>query len=145
VEPKQLQQRYSAGTFVFYDNESHKNKIGLLYSSGDPGKADITRNCVVNLDHRADVALRPSKFGRIFDLDQNDEEQVVPHVVLQFAVFLKRHRLVVKCRPIQTYTCGQRTSLHRLVTEVYRHLAKWDCHNSSSLHHCTSDSRKVVK
>jgi len=42
-----------------------------------------------NLDHGVDVTLWASKLGRRFDLYENDEEQVVPHVVLQFAVLLE--------------------------------------------------------
>jgi len=48
--------------------------------------ADILKQ---HLDHGVDVALRARELGRVFHLDKNDEEEIVPHVVLVFAVLLK--------------------------------------------------------
>ena len=43
-----------------------------------------------------DVTLWPRELSWILDLDQDDEVQVVPHVVLSPDVFFKRHIFVVK-------------------------------------------------
>lgn len=61
------------------------------------------------LDHLRHVALRPSVFCGIFHFDENNEEEVVPHVVLLFDVFLKSHRLVVKLVPLEAYDAGGET------------------------------------
>lgn len=58
------------------------------------------------LDHLRHVALRPSVFCGIFHFDENDKEEVVPHVVLLFDVLLKSHRLVVKLVPLEAYNTG---------------------------------------
>ena len=55
------------------------------------------------LDHFVHVALRARKFRGIFDLDQNDEVEVVPHVVLRTDVFLEGNVLVVKGLTFQSY------------------------------------------
>lgn len=57
-----------------------------------------------HLDHVSDVALRPGVVRLVLLTHQDDEVQVVPDVVLQFDVFLKRHRLIVKLVSLQT--CG---------------------------------------
>lgn len=57
----------------------------------------------IYLDHLSHVALGAGVFGGIFNLYQNNKEQVVPHVVLLFDVLLKSHRLVVKLVPLQAY------------------------------------------
>ena len=43
-----------------------------------------------------DVALRPRELRGVLHLDQDDEVEVVPHVVLGPYVLLKRHVLVIK-------------------------------------------------
>lgn len=53
------------------------------------------------LDHLRHVALRPSVFCGIFDFDKDNEEEVVPHVVLLLDVLLESHRLVVKLVPLK--------------------------------------------
>ena len=42
------------------------------------------------------VALRPRELGRVLYFDEDDEVEVVPHVVLRPDVLLKRHVFVVK-------------------------------------------------
>ena len=54
------------------------------------------------------VALGSSELGRIFDLDEHDKVEVMPHIVLQLAVFLKRDRLVIERRPLET--CNDTTA-----------------------------------
>ena len=49
------------------------------------------------LNHKTDVAFRPSKLGRVFDFKQHYEVQVMPHIVFGINVFIKGHRFVVKC------------------------------------------------
>lgn len=56
------------------------------------------------LDHGVDVALRTRELRRVLHFDQNDEVQVVPHVVLTLYMLLETHCLVVKCRSVQTWT-----------------------------------------
>ena len=55
-----------------------------------------------DLDHCVDVALGAGELGGVLDLDEHDEEEVVPHVVLLHAVLLEAHRLVVKRRAVET-------------------------------------------
>ena len=43
-----------------------------------------------------DVTLRPRELCGVLHLDQDDEVEVVPHVVLRPDVLLKRHVFVVK-------------------------------------------------
>ena len=50
-----------------------------------------------------DVALGAGELGGILDLDEHDEPEVVPHVVLPLDVLLKRHVLVVEGFALQTY------------------------------------------
>ena len=57
-----------------------------------------------HLNHGVYVALGPRELRGVLDSDKDDEVQIVPHVVLLLAVLLERHRLVVKRRPLQTYT-----------------------------------------
>lgn len=52
----------------------------------------------------SDVALGPGVVRLVLLTHQDDEVQVVPDVVLQFDVLLKRHRLIVKLVSLQT--CG---------------------------------------
>ena len=54
------------------------------------------------LDHFVDVALRACELGRVFDFDEDNEVEVVPHVVLGPDVLLERHVLVVEGLPLQT-------------------------------------------
>ena len=53
------------------------------------------------LDHFVDVALRASELRGVLDLDEDDEVEVVPHVVLVPGVLLERHVLVVESLPFQ--------------------------------------------
>lgn len=53
-------------------------------------------------DHLGHVALGARVLGGVLDFDQDDEEQVVPHVVLHLDVLLKGHRLIVELVPLQT-------------------------------------------
>ncbi len=53
-------------------------------------------------DHFSHIALWASVLCRILDLHQDDEEQVVPHVVLNFDVFFEGNRLIVKLVSLQT-------------------------------------------
>ena len=55
------------------------------------------------LNHKTDVAFRPSKLGRVFDFKQHYEVQVMPHIVFGINVFIKGHRFVVKCWAIKTW------------------------------------------
>lgn len=48
------------------------------------------------LDHLMDIALWPCELRRILDFDEDDEVQIMPHVVLRSDVLLKRHILVVE-------------------------------------------------
>lgn len=56
----------------------------------------------INLDHGVDVAFRSGEFGRIFDPDENDKVEVVPHVVLVPDVVLKTNSLVIELRTVQS-------------------------------------------
>ena len=49
-----------------------------------------------DLNHGVDVALGARELRGILHLDEHDEVEIVPHVVLGFTVLLKRHRLVVE-------------------------------------------------
>lgn len=53
-------------------------------------------------DHFSHVALWPGVLSGILDLHQDDEEQVMPHVVLNFDVLFKGDRLIVKLVSLQT-------------------------------------------
>ena len=48
------------------------------------------------------VALWSGKLCGIFDLDEDDEVEVMPHVVLGPRVLLERHVLVVESLALQT-------------------------------------------
>ena len=48
------------------------------------------------------VALRPRELGRVLNFDEDDEVEVVPHVVLVPHVLLKRHVFVVEGLPLKT-------------------------------------------
>ena len=72
-------------------------KVGLYREGG----CVLKGACLFYLDHFSHVALGAGVFGGIFNLYQNNKEQVVPHVVLLFDVFLKSHRFVVKLVPLQ--------------------------------------------
>ena len=48
-----------------------------------------------------DVALRPRELGGVLHLDEDDEVEVVPHVVLVPHVLLERHVLVVEGLPLE--------------------------------------------
>lgn len=54
-------------------------------------------------NHLGHVALRAGVLSRILHPHQNQEVEVVPHIVLRFYVLLKGHRLVVKFVPFQTW------------------------------------------
>jgi hypothetical protein len=61
------------------------------------------------LDHGVDIAFRASELCRVLDLDQHDEVEVMPHIVLALDVLLEADRLVVERRPVQA--CGQPKAL----------------------------------
>ena len=69
---------------------------------------------VVNthVDHITDVALGAREFGRLFGLEVDDEEQVVPQAMLSLYVVLKRHLLVLKLAPLQTCMYALVYALH---------------------------------
>ena len=52
-------------------------------------------------DHGVDVALGSGELGGVLDADENDEIEVVPHVVLVADVVLEADGLVVELRPVQ--------------------------------------------
>ena len=54
------------------------------------------------LDHFMNVTLESGELCRIFDLDEDDEVEVMPHVVLVPRVLLEGHVLVVKSLALQT-------------------------------------------
>ena len=47
------------------------------------------------------VALGPCELGGVLDVDQDNEEEVVPHVVLSADVVVKGHVLVLEGLPLQ--------------------------------------------
>ena len=55
-----------------------------------------------HLHHLMDVALGPRELGRVLHLDEHDEVEVVPHVVLRPDVLLECHIFVVKCLKCDT-------------------------------------------
>ena len=55
-----------------------------------------------HLHHLMNVALGPRELGRVLHLDQHDEVEVVPHVVLRPDVLLECHIFVVKCLKCDT-------------------------------------------
>ena len=57
--------------------------------------------CFSHLDHFMNVALRPRELCRVLDFDEDDEVEVVPHVVLVPHVLLKRHVFVVEGLPLK--------------------------------------------
>ena len=63
-------------------------KIGVSFSHRS---SDL-----IHLNHLVDVTLWPGELCRIFDLDQDNEVQVVPHIVFSPDVFFKCHIFVVK-------------------------------------------------
>ena len=48
------------------------------------------------------ITLGSSELCGIFDFDKDNEEKVVPHVVLSADVVIKRHMLVLKGLPLKT-------------------------------------------
>lgn len=56
----------------------------------------------VYLYHLSHVALGACVLSGVFNFDEHDKEQVVPHVVLLLDVLLERHGLVVELVPLQT-------------------------------------------
>lgn len=60
-------------------------------------------------DHFSHIAFRAGVLGGVLDFDQDDEEQVVPHVVLHLDVLLEGDRLIVELVPLQTYSVQSRT------------------------------------
>ena len=60
------------------------------------GRYELAAITVTHLDHLMDVALRPRELCGVLHFDQDDEVEVVPHVVLWPDVLLKRHVLIVK-------------------------------------------------
>ncbi len=50
---------------------------------------DHSKNLIGYLDHSVDVALGPRELGRVLHLDEDDEIEIVPHVVLRLAVLLE--------------------------------------------------------
>jgi len=56
----------------------------------------------IYLNHGIHVALRSRELGGVLDLDQHNEIQVVPHVVLALDVLFKADSFVVKRRTVET-------------------------------------------
>ena len=61
-----------------------------------------TLPALTDLDEGVDVALGPRELCRFLHVEQHNEVQVVPHVVLQLTVLLKCYLLVVKGGALQT-------------------------------------------
>lgn len=53
-------------------------------------------------DHFSHIAFWTGVLSGILDLHQDNEEQVMPHVVLNFDVLFKGDRLIVKLVSLQT-------------------------------------------
>lgn len=60
------------------------------------------RHVSSHLDHLSNVALGACVFRGVLDPHQNDEEQIVPQVVLFLDVLLKCHCFVIKLISLQT-------------------------------------------
>lgn len=56
-----------------------------------------------HFDHCIHVALRSGELCGIFDFYQNDEIQIVPHVVFALDMLFEAYRFVVESRPIESY------------------------------------------
>ena len=54
------------------------------------------------LNHFMNIAFGPCKLGGIFDLYQNCEVEIMPHIMLSSDVFFKRDVFVVEGFPFQT-------------------------------------------
>lgn len=72
------------------------------------------------------IAFRSSKLRWVFDSNENNEVQVMPHVVLLSAVLLKRDGLVVERRPFQAYKV-----LHRV---LHLHSLQYTFLNNYTVH-----------
>ena len=84
-----------------------------------------------NLNHWIDIAFRSSELSWIFDSNENNEVQVVPHVVFLVAVFLKRNCLVVERCSFQActenlYTKTHCTILHATTVNKLSPWGRWD-------------------
>ena len=67
------------------------------------------------------ITLRSSELCGIFDFDEDNEEKVVPHVVLSADVVIKRHMLVLKGLSLKT--C--RTKMDKNFSRLTRDLRLW--------------------
>ena len=77
----------------------HQVQYVLLDSPGIKITCNINYNQVSGhyLHHLMDVAFRSSKFCWVFYFDEDNEEKIVPHIVLSSDMLLKCDILVVKC------------------------------------------------
>lgn len=57
---------------------------------------------VIYFNHGRDIAFRTGEFGGVFDTNQNNEIQVMPHIVLVRDVILITHTFVIKLGPVKT-------------------------------------------
>ena len=56
---------------------------------------------ITYLDARVDEAFRARELGLIFDFDQDEKVQIMPHVVLDLGVLVERHGLVVELGSVE--------------------------------------------
>ena len=61
------------------------------------------------------ITLGSSELCGIFDFDEDNEEKVVPHVVLSADVVIKRHMLVLKGLPLKTCHTKILTDWHAIL------------------------------
>ena len=64
------------------------------------------------------ITLGSSELCWIFDFDEDNEEKVVPHVVLSADVVIKRHMLVLKGLPLKTCHTKMDKNFSRLTREL---------------------------
>ena len=55
------------------------------------------------LDERIDIRLWSGELGGVFDFDEHNEVEIVPHVVFELDVLFERHRLIVEIASVQSY------------------------------------------
>ena len=63
------------------------------------------------------ITLGSSELCGIFDFDEDNEEKVVPHVVLSADVVIKRHMLVLKGLPLKTCHTKMDENFNRLTRD----------------------------
>lgn len=79
---------------------------------GSGSRSNLRLLGLTYLDHFSHVALRAGVLGGVLDFDQDDEEQVVPHVVLHLDVLLEGDCLVVELVSLQT--CRVQSNMHAI-------------------------------